>query len=648
MKRQQPSNFQLLNTTSLFLCFYFLFSIVNIVNAQLTITRNQLSISNGESVTLNSNHLASMLNGQPSPSQVIYRVTQITNGQFRLLTNTNNNNIYTPITQFTQGNLNAGIVSFLHANNQQFPSYTLTAQDPVTGLISPDSTATITFSAFHTGNKTIGAPRPIFEADINPQTFRVTLRITVFKKVFTTTTNPEVNFNIGLSRKEQCTSSDFIRDFQLISSTNWYNIYELQTSLNQFLTNPNVQQVTNGPVIDIVTNMYATYMITQVTTWPGTNQQEVNCYQVVYSQRYVLSLALAITNVNFNVTGVPAAVLKPVKIFVNDFNKLELRVIVMIAGNPTINTWTVTGPYVFTVTDVIADTRNNATISSYLLALQSNVINGIVNFFGDYNLIATTNTNTQIIIPYRLQYLTTGGPIQQQLIFNTTALTFADPAFTIPKSQFTSSDTVNVRVDAPLSPTLDFKDLSPFNVVLCCFLTFTTAIPQNVDCRNYLNSNGNGNGNGNNGADFTTAIFINGTPITTNGLNTNEIPTPSEQNYGFQFNLPFTIRDNEDRTCFLTIESSFLPVDNSTSTTTKKRRTTVAVTKQVGSVTQKVISLVANGKLGDNKNNNGTNNNNNNNNGGAKRSEAMMSMNLGKVEWTVLLMVLSIVMSFVF
>ncbi|KAL9646666.1 hypothetical protein ABK040_001089 [Willaertia magna] len=562
----------------LLVLFGLMLSVVNCQNL-LQITVNTISLFNGDNVTLTSANLASLENGAPSPARVIYRVVAITNGQFRLLNTATGT--YTPVTQFTQGDLSAGLVNFQHANNQQIPSYTLVAQDTTLGLLSQESTVAVTFSAFNRG--TVGAPRPIFEADIDPDTLIVTLRITVFKRVFDT---PEVNFNLGLSRKEQCTQSDFIRDgFQLLRSTNWFNTYIYQATLNQFLANPNVQQITNGGVIDIVANMWATYMITQVTTWPGTGQQELNCYQVVYSQRYVLSIALAVTRVNFNQTS-PESTLKPTKIFVNDLGRLEIRFIVMTTVQQNATSWSVTGPFTFTVTDAIFGGVVNST-TIYYIAMQSNVINGVVNFFGDYNLIFTTTANGVFQIPYSLQYTTVGGPITQQLIFNTTALTYADAAFTIPRSQFAPTDTINVRVEAPEAADLNFREIAPYTVAMCCYLPFES-IPSVVDCRNAVR------------ADFSTLIFLNGTAVRAGGLNTDVIPTTSTQNYGFQFGIPLAIRDNIDRTCFLTIESSYQP-----SNTARKR--SIVATTQVGSLTQKAFSVAAGTKgSGDNKNNNGT------------------------------------------
>ncbi|KAL9651928.1 hypothetical protein ABK040_000271 [Willaertia magna] len=571
---------------------------VNSVNGQLVITVNRLNLFNGENITLTSQNLFATENGQPAPSRVLYRVTQITNGQFRLLNPATNQ--YTPITQFTQEQLNNRLINFLHTNNQQLPSYTLQAQDSLNGLTSVDSTVDVTFSAFN--RNTIGAPRPVFQADIDPVTLVVTLRITVFKRVFTTATNPEVNFNIGLSRKEQCSQSDFIRDFQLSRSTNWFNTYIFTSTLNDFMANPNVQQITNGPVIDLVTNMFATYMITQVTTWPGTNQQEVNCYQVVYSQRYCLSLALAVTRVGIDTSGGPDVVhtLKPVKIFVNDFNKLEVRFLLMTTLTSRLTSFTVTGPYVFTVTDAVLQ-GTSGTITTYDVVLQSNVISGVINFFGDYVLRFSSVVNsvsTNFDIPYSLQYLTVGAPILQQLIFNTTALTFADRALTIPKSQFALSDTINVRVDAPGAADLQLADIGPYNVALCCYLPFQS-IPNVVDCRSAER------------ADFSTNVFINGQAVRSGGLNTDSIATSSVQTYGFQFDVPVAIRDNIDRRCFLTIESSYQEVGK------KKRKLVVntqSIGQQIGSLTQKLFDLISGIKGGDQKNNNGTNTNTGNNN----------------------------------
>ncbi|KAF0980249.1 hypothetical protein FDP41_013463 [Naegleria fowleri] len=546
-------------------------SSTNAQSTQLVITVNRIVLFNGDAVTITSNELQSTLNGVPSPPRIIYNVLSISNGQFQV---SNGNNTFTPVTQFTQNQVNLGLVRFVHANNLQIPSYTLNAFDPVLGITSAPSQAVVTFTAFN--RDVIGAPRPVFDASVDPSTLIVTLSITMFKLggVFNTSdTGSSVNFNIGLSSKYTCLSNDLIRDgFALTTSTSWYNTYQLRLSLNDFIANPNVQWVSNGGVVDLVAVMFADYMI-HLSQVPGTTAiSQKSCYEVIFTQRYILTLTLAVTRINFG-TQQPNIFMKPKRIFVNDLNRLEIRLEVSTTVSQNISSWFVSGPQVFTVTDAIFTGVVNGTFV-YQIVMQSNVITGQTNFFGDYTLSFRTVQQNTFSIPYTLQYLVPFPPIQEELIFNTSAQTFGDARFTQPQNQFSPTDTIFVRVEAPDIPVIPGQTIIPFNVIMCCFASIQT-IPAVVDCRNSTRS------------DFSNNIFVMGQAVRAGGINA-QVDFSANTTYGFNFGLPFAIRDNVER-CFLTIESAYSSRNN-----LRKLEETKASTVQ--SLTYRVLDIVKSGK----------------------------------------------------
>ncbi|KAG2391803.1 hypothetical protein C9374_013288 [Naegleria lovaniensis] len=545
-------------------------SFTNAQSTQLVITVNRITLFNGDAVTITSSELQSTLNGVPSPPRIIYNVLSIANGQFQV---NNGNNTYTPVTQFTQNQVNLGYVRFVHANNLQIPSYTLNAYDPVLGVTSPASQAVVTFTAFN--RDVIGAPRPVFDASVDASTLIVTLSITMFKLggVFNTTdTGNSVNFNIGLSSKYTCLSNDLIRDgFALAASTSWYNTYRLRLSLNDFIANPNVQWVSNGGVVDLVAVMFADYMV-HLTQVPGSTTVQKSCYEVIFTQRYILTLTLAITRINFG-TEQPNIFMKPKRIFVNDLNRLEIRMEVWTTVSQNITSWFVTGPRVFTVTDALFTGVVNGSYF-YQIVMQSNVISGETNFYGDYTLSFRTVAQNTYSIAYTLQYLVPYPPIQEELIFSTSAQTFGDASFTKPQTQFSPTDTIFVRVEAPGIPVLNGQTVIPYNVIMCCFASLQ-AIPAVVDCRNSTR------------ADFSDNIFVMGQAVRAGGINA-QVAFSANTSYGFDFGLPFAIRDDVER-CFLTIESSYSNRNNLRALTDTKA-------SGVQSLTYRVLDIVKSGK----------------------------------------------------
>ncbi|EFC40793.1 predicted protein [Naegleria gruberi] len=532
----------------------------------LVITVNRLTLFNGDNVTITSNELASTLNGSPSPARIVYNVLSITNGQFQVRVGTNQ---YTPVTQFSQDQINLGNVRFIHPGNLAVPSYTLNAFDPVLGVTSAASTATITFTAF--SRNVIGAPRPVFEASVNPSTLNVTLRITMFKTggVFSDNSTTGVFFNIGLSKQYTCLSNDLIRDgFVLVTSTAWYNVYQQVLTLNQFTSNPNVQWVSNGGVVDLVAVMFADYMIQTNIVSGGSSQK--NCYETIFTQRYILTITLAVTRINFDQSS-PNTFLKPKRIFVNDLNRLEIRLEVWTTITQNATSWFVTGPYAFTVTDAVF-TGLSGGFMYYQIVMQSNVITAETNFGGDYSLSFRTNGGNTYSIAYTLQYLVPYPAIEEELVFSTSALSYANSAFTQVRTQFGPTDTIYIRVESPLAPSLATQSIIPYNVILCCYSNFAT-IPSNPDCRNASRTDATSDN-----------IFVSGQAVRAGGVDA-DLLFSANTTYGFDFGFPLAIRDDTDRRCFLTIESSYSSRNNI--------RSALAVKDSIQSLTYRVFDYVA-------------------------------------------------------
>jgi VCBS repeat-containing protein len=108
------------------------------VNDAPTLTANNLTITNGATITLTLSNL-----GASDPDNVwadlSYSVSGVTNGQFELTSAPG-----VAVTTFTQGDVAAGFVVFVHAGNSLAPAYTIKAFDGA--LSSTASGATVNFT----------------------------------------------------------------------------------------------------------------------------------------------------------------------------------------------------------------------------------------------------------------------------------------------------------------------------------------------------------------------------------------------------------------------------------------------------------------------------------------------------------------------
>lgn len=111
---------------------------VNAVNDAPTITTNTLSITEGAAVVLGSVNINS-IDSDNTPSQLTYTTSSITGGQFELVASPG-----TAITSFTQAQINAGAVRFVHNGGESAPNYAITVSD---GAIS-NGPSTVTIGTF--------------------------------------------------------------------------------------------------------------------------------------------------------------------------------------------------------------------------------------------------------------------------------------------------------------------------------------------------------------------------------------------------------------------------------------------------------------------------------------------------------------------
>jgi hypothetical protein len=118
------------------------------VNDAPSITANNLTLDDGATVTLT---LANLGAADPDNAWggLVYNASGIANGQFELTSAPG-----TAVTTFTQADVAAGLVVFVHAGNNLAPTYMIVAGDGT--LLSPPSTAAITFTA--TGGVVITPP----------------------------------------------------------------------------------------------------------------------------------------------------------------------------------------------------------------------------------------------------------------------------------------------------------------------------------------------------------------------------------------------------------------------------------------------------------------------------------------------------------
>ncbi|MFO1005951.1 MAG: Ig-like domain-containing protein [Planctomycetaceae bacterium] len=94
-------------------------------NTPTSITTNVLSITEGETVVLTNSHI-NTTDSDSSASQLVYTVSGLSGGQFELVANPG-----TPITSFTQQQIDQGQVQFTHDGGELSPYYELTVTDGV-------------------------------------------------------------------------------------------------------------------------------------------------------------------------------------------------------------------------------------------------------------------------------------------------------------------------------------------------------------------------------------------------------------------------------------------------------------------------------------------------------------------------------------
>jgi Ca2+-binding RTX toxin-like protein len=113
------------------------------VNDAPVISTNAISIAEGGALTLGSGNLNST-DPDNTAAQLTYTATGVTGGQFELVATPG-----TAITSFTQAQVNAGEVRFVHNGGELAPSYTLTVSDG--SLASGASSSTVSFANVNDG-----------------------------------------------------------------------------------------------------------------------------------------------------------------------------------------------------------------------------------------------------------------------------------------------------------------------------------------------------------------------------------------------------------------------------------------------------------------------------------------------------------------
>ena len=112
--------------------------VVDAVNDMPDIGLNQLTLNEGDTITLGSGQLDGS-DVDHADSAIVYTVSGLSNGYFALTSAPT-----TPVTQFTQADVAGGQVRFVHNGSEAAPTYTLTLSDGT--LSSPASVANITFT----------------------------------------------------------------------------------------------------------------------------------------------------------------------------------------------------------------------------------------------------------------------------------------------------------------------------------------------------------------------------------------------------------------------------------------------------------------------------------------------------------------------
>jgi len=123
---------------------------VTAVNDAPTLTNNNLTLTDGATVTLT---LANLGASDPDNAWggLTYAASGVTNGQFELTSAPG-----TAITSFTQADVAAGLVVFVHAGNNLAPAYVIQASDGT--LLSAPSAASISFTTSNSGLTAGDAP----------------------------------------------------------------------------------------------------------------------------------------------------------------------------------------------------------------------------------------------------------------------------------------------------------------------------------------------------------------------------------------------------------------------------------------------------------------------------------------------------------
>ncbi len=108
------------------------------------VVNNNLNLESGDTLTISTDNI-NFVDANNFASELTITVSNITNGQFELLSNAG-----TPVTSFTQADINNGLVQFVHDGTAIAPAYDLTVSDG-TNSFGPDAAA-INFTSGSTSN----------------------------------------------------------------------------------------------------------------------------------------------------------------------------------------------------------------------------------------------------------------------------------------------------------------------------------------------------------------------------------------------------------------------------------------------------------------------------------------------------------------
>jgi len=111
---------------------------------------NRITLQNLGSVTLTTSQLRYVDPDGGLPASITLSASAITNGQFELVSNTG-----VAITSFTQGQINNGLVRFVHTVSNALPTYSISANDGIDAATTP-AAASIFFSV--TSTDTVSMP----------------------------------------------------------------------------------------------------------------------------------------------------------------------------------------------------------------------------------------------------------------------------------------------------------------------------------------------------------------------------------------------------------------------------------------------------------------------------------------------------------